>query len=165
MKEIFKDIPNYEGLYQVSNLGNVYSVRKKICLKPFNVCGGYKRVTLCSYGVYKHILVHRLVAQAFIDNPNNLPQINHKDENKSNNCVSNLEWCTAKENSNYGTRIKRFSEKMKGRVSPNKGKKFNEEHKHKISIANKGKKRSEEFKKNMSLLKKEYWKTNKSEVA
>lgn len=63
---------------------------------------GYLRVSICKDGINKHHLVHRLVARAFIENENNLPQVNHKDENPANNCVDNLEWCTAKYNMNYG---------------------------------------------------------------
>lgn len=119
-KEEWKDIKDYEGLYQVSNLGNVRSLDKEIIrknnfksikikgriLKQQN-CGGYKVVPLCKNGKECQKKIHRLVAEAFIENPNNLPIINHKDENKSNNVVENLEWCNSKYNSNYGTCIER----------------------------------------------------------
>lgn len=114
--EIWKDIKDYEGLYQVSNYGNVRSLIKRtgsiIILKPDKTQSGYFRVTLCKNYERKRYMVHRLVAEAFIPNPNNLPQVNHKDENKTNNRLDNLEWCTPKYNINYGTCIKRFSEKM-----------------------------------------------------
>ena len=103
MKEIFKDIKNYEGLYQVSNLGRVYSIRNNKILKPkLNKCG-YLSVNLKYKGSHVTKSIHRLVAEAFIPNQNDFPQVNHKDEDKTNNCVDNLEWCTAKYNINYGT--------------------------------------------------------------
>ena len=79
---------------------------------------GYLRLNLCKEGKQKPFKVHRLVAQAFIPNPNNFPQVNHKDENKENNCITNLEWCTNEYNHNYGTRNKRVAEKQKGRKIP-----------------------------------------------
>lgn len=106
MHEEWRDIEGYEGLYQVSNLGNVKSLnygRSKI-RKPVHTKNGYIDMMLCKNGKCKHHLVHRLVAIAFIPNPDNLPFINHKDENKHNNRANNLEWCTREYNSNYGTR-------------------------------------------------------------
>ena len=108
MIEIWKDVPGYEGLYQVSNYGRVlslYRYRKKSqnILKTFTRKTGYIAVTLQKNGKRETKLVHQLVALCFIDNPNNYPIINHKDENPSNNRVDNLEWCTHKYNSNYGT--------------------------------------------------------------
>lgn len=108
------------GLYQVSNLGNVrsfnYNKAKKIQhLKKVVINKrGYLAVGLSKNGIFKIKTVHRLVAETFISNPNNLPQVNHIDENKLNNSVTNLEWCTNKYNINYGTRKERISEK-KGR--------------------------------------------------
>lgn len=116
IKEIYRDIIGYEGLYQISNFGNVKSLEritsdgrriKERFLNFTNTKDGYFRVILCKNKISKAFLVHRLVAQAFIPNTNNLPQINHKDENHINNNVNNLEWCTAKYNSNYGTKIDR----------------------------------------------------------
>lgn len=111
MEEIWKDIPGFEGLYQVSNMGRVKSFCKsekmgkpdEYILNPTDAENGYANVTLYKSNVRKKFLVHRLVAQAFLPNPNNLPQINHKDENRFNNRVDNLEWCTAKYNNHYGT--------------------------------------------------------------
>ena len=102
--EIWKDIEGYEGLYEVSNLGNVKSLnkRKGRILKPIKDHFGYLRVNLYN-SEYKIHKVHRLVAEAFIPNPNNYPIINHKDEDKTNNRVENLEWCDHKYNNNYGT--------------------------------------------------------------
>lgn len=99
-----KDIKNYEGLYAVTSCGKIWSYRNEKFLTPETDIGGYLRVNLCKNGKTKHYKIHRLVADAYIPNPENLPQINHKDENKANNCLQNLEWCDAKYNTNYGTR-------------------------------------------------------------
>ena len=113
MLEIWKDVKGYEGLYQVSNTGKVRSLhyRKtdKVCeLKPYLMKTGYCRVHLHKpNGEIEDFLIHRLVAEAFIPNPDNLPQVNHKDECKTNNCVENLEWCDNFYNSNYGTHNER----------------------------------------------------------
>lgn len=108
MKEIWKDIKNYEGLYQVSNLGRVKSLyyREKILI-PQKSKNGYLRVNLSKNGVVKKENIHKLVAQAFISNIDNLSQINHKNENKEDNNVNNLEWCDSKYNMNYGSRPKK----------------------------------------------------------
>lgn len=112
MQEIWKDIRGFEGLYQISNLGNVKSVTRIISrsttdlpiqeriLKPC-VRHGYKHIILSKNGKFTTGHIHRLVAEAFIPNPNNLPCVNHKDENPSNNCVNNLEWCTRAYNNSY----------------------------------------------------------------
>lgn len=110
MEEIWKDIDGYEGLYQVSNLGNVRSLNwanrgysKNLYLKKQN--RGYLHVELAKDGIRKSITVHRLVAVAFLENPNNYPFINHIDENKHNNCVENLEWCTPRYNAQYSINL------------------------------------------------------------
>lgn len=105
MAEIWKPIPQYDGLYVVSNTGKVKSVNWNRTgegkeLKPFSN-NGYARVCIRKNGVGKHFLVHRLVAELFIDNPDNYPVVNHKDGNKLNNEVSNLEWVSIKENVNH----------------------------------------------------------------
>lgn len=109
MNEVWKDIEGYEGKYQVSNLGRVRGLDRKNSmgktvkgriLKPRKTHAGYLRAHLCRDDRY----IHRLVAEAFIPNPNNLPQINHKDEDKANNSVDNLEWCTCEYNLSYGSR-------------------------------------------------------------
>ena len=102
-KEIWASIKNYEGLYEVSNFGNVRSLKfgKIRYLKPAKNQKGYYFVKLCKNGIVKYFKVHRLVANAFIPNPKNLPQINHIDENKTNNKASNLEWCTNQYNKRY----------------------------------------------------------------
>ena len=103
MAEIWKPIEGYEEDYAVSNCGNVKSLfRYKKQLKPSVSKNGYLTVSFCK----KRFLVHRLVAKAFIPNPECLPQVNHRDENKQNNCVDNLEWCSAKYNMNYGVAAK-----------------------------------------------------------
>ena len=116
--EVWKDVKDYEGLYQVSDRGNVRSVARKDSigrkcgervLKPIPHTGGYLRVQLCKNGVKKSKMIHRLVLEAFVENPNNLPEVNHKDENPSNNELSNLEWCDAGYNSNYGTRTEKIA--------------------------------------------------------
>lgn len=113
---MWKNIKGYEGLYQISDEGEVRSLNynktgKAQLLKPADSGKGYLFVGLCKNGKRKKFKVHRLVAMAFIPNPSNLPYINHKDENKENNCVSNLEWCDRKYNNNYGTRNQRIAEK------------------------------------------------------
>ena len=113
-KEYWKPIKGYEGLYEVSNLGRVKSLKfgKERMLKVSKDKKGYLHVVLCKNGILKTYYVHRLVAEAFIDNTDNLPQVNHKDENPQNNIYTNLEWCDRKYNCNYGTRNERISEKM-----------------------------------------------------
>ena len=110
MEEIWRDIEGYEGLYQISNKGRVKSLKcgKERILRPGIDTSGYCFIILCNDGVSKPFRLHRLVAQAFIPNLYNKPQVNHLDENKKNNCVENLEWSTAKENSNFGTRNERM---------------------------------------------------------
>lgn len=116
MEEIWKDIKEYEGLYQVSNLGRVRSLdriinteqgKRKILGKIRKTRKDSRRfyllVDLSKNNKTKTFLVHRLVALSFINNPNNLPQINHKDENKENNFIKNLEWCDLSYNQNYGS--------------------------------------------------------------
>ena len=103
-----KDIKGYEGLYAVTPEGEVYSYKRKRFLVPYTVGNGYLYVCLCKNGERKTCYVHRLVAEAYLPNPDNLPQVNHKDENKTNNCLQNLEWCDAKYNNNYGTRIEKI---------------------------------------------------------
>ena len=97
MQEIWKDIKGYEGLYQVSNFGRIANKKYKIKTNELYK-NGYLYVDLYKYNKRKRMLVHRLVAKAFISNPNNLPQVNHIDGNKENNNVENLEWCTCSYN-------------------------------------------------------------------
>ena len=105
MIEDWKDIPGYEGLYVVSNNGRVMNVRSGRVLRGIVNNLGYIMVGLSKSGKVKMVSVHRLVAEAFIKNPDNLREVNHKDEDKSNNNVDNLEWCDRKYNVNYGSRM------------------------------------------------------------
>ena len=116
IEEIWRPIEGYEGLYEVSNTGLIRSLdrfvgnRNRIKGKILSIRiekDGYCSVALSKDGKIKRYKIHRLVAQAFLQNPDNLPQVNHKDEDKLNNSVENLEWCTAKYNINYGTRQER----------------------------------------------------------
>lgn len=115
MEEIWKDVVGYEGLYKVSNLGRVKSMNyhrsgKEKILKTDK--SRYERVPLCKNGKETTETVHKLVAMAFIPNPYNLPQVNHKDENKLNNNVENLEWCTQSYNNAYGKRTDKCKDAM-----------------------------------------------------
>ena len=122
--EIWKDVAGYEGRYQVSSMGRVKSLArtfidkigreryvKERILKPGTDRGGYLRVGLCDGEKRKTLKVHRLVCQAFHENPGNKPQVNHINEIKTDNRASNLEWATARENSNFGTRNERIGKK------------------------------------------------------
>ena len=121
--EEWKDIEGYEGIYQVNSDGRVKSLDRIISgyhtnnfhargriIKPTICVNGYAEVHLCRNGKRKVFLIHRLVAKHFIPNPDNLPEVNHKDENPKNNAAYNLEWCTSKYNANYGTRNARCYE-------------------------------------------------------
>lgn len=122
MVEIWKDVKDYEGLYQVSNLGRVKVLEKRnvrfgkwgrktlperIKLSQKNK-NGYYMIDLIKDKSRKRVYVHRLVAQAFVANPDNLQYVNHKDEDKTNNRADNLEWCTKAYNNNYGTKHARM---------------------------------------------------------
>lgn len=122
MTEIWKDIAGYENFYKISSIGRVKSLERKVkykngsihivrekILKPSKDKGGYLVVGLCKNGKMKTMKVHRLVCDAFIINQDNLPQVNHKDECKTNNCVENLEYCTQEYNNKYGTHIQRVA--------------------------------------------------------
>lgn len=112
--EIWKQIEGFEGLYEISNLGNVKG--KKKVLKKAMQSNGYEYVTLRKNGQQYHSLVHRLVALNFIENPNNYPEVNHISEDKHDNSVSNLEWCTHVYNHNFGTGHLRAAKKQGRKV-------------------------------------------------
>ena len=118
IKKEWKEIKGYEGKYIISNYGEIISLprykrnnSKFQYVQPREICkytnpkNGYAYVYLCNNGVYKNVRLHKLVAKTFIPNPNNLPQVNHKDGNKLNNHVKNLEWCTASENIKHAYKL------------------------------------------------------------
>ena len=147
MEEIWKDIPDYEGLYQVSNLGRVRSLDKEISfinrwgqravrtqkgkiMKTGIKKNGYEDICLSKLGIREYPTIHRLVAKAFMPNPEELPCINHKDENKLNNNVNNLEYCSFSYNRNYGEApkilAKTISNTKKGQPIPRLRKAINQ---------------------------------------
>lgn len=176
--EVWKPVKGYEGYYEVSNLGRVRSLDRYIdhinrwgtvqrrlqkgqIMSPSVTHDNYQSVALSKNNTSRDMSVHRLVATAFIPNPDNLPQVNHKDENPSNNCADNLEWCTAIYNNNYGTRNERLSKALKGKMhseeykqnmsqkrtgsgNPMYGRKQSAETRAKIGAAHKGKPKSAE---------------------
>ena len=107
-----KDIKGYEGLYAITSCGKVWSYRAQKFLSQRKNNDGYLLVNLYKNGTMKTYSVHRLVAEAYIPNPENKTEINHKDENKEHNWLSNLEWTTHKENINYGTRTTKAAAKL-----------------------------------------------------
>lgn len=108
-EEIWKDIDGYEGLYKVSNKGRVYSHISNKVLKRYCSSNGYEHVNLTKNNNSRYLITHRLVAEAFVENEQNYPCVNHKDEDIRNNSADNLEWCTYQYNSYYGTRIDRIT--------------------------------------------------------
>lgn len=119
MEEIWRPVRDYEGLYEVSNYARVKSLPRNGTILQERIMRqvlvrGYLCISLMKNNIKKQYKVHRLVAQAFLDNPDNLPEVNHKDENKLNNIPENLEWCDRKYNNNYGTARKRGAEKISG---------------------------------------------------
>lgn len=119
MTEIRVPVVGYEGIYEVSNYGHVYGLKRKNArgqivnpivkaTKPNN--RGYIQICLSKDGKQKYMLLHRIVAEAFIPNPEGLPQVNHKDENKNNNSADNLEWCTNAYNRHYGSGMRKSIE-------------------------------------------------------
>lgn len=162
-QEIWKDVCGYEGLYQVSNIGNVRSLNYRVVRGRINELSrglsktGYYVVVLCRDKKQTTVHVHRLVAEAFIDNPDNKPVVNHKDENKTNCSVDNLEWVTQKENVNLGTSLERRTIKRKGLKLPSVSRKL-------IGNKNaKGHKLSSEAKEKISNSLKNYYKVRKED--
>lgn len=126
--EIWKPVVGYEGLYEVSSLGRVKSLkygREKI-LKPLKHRDGYLQVGLYKNEKQKRFFVHRLVAEAFLSNPKGLHEINHLDEDKSNNSISNIEWASRSYNVNYGTRTERMAAARSKAVEASKFPDFSE---------------------------------------
>lgn len=137
-----KSVKGYEGYYEVDQFGRVYSIDRIVSVddngRQYNKTlggkqmkqnihsKGYKIVSLTKNGKTKSLFVHRIVAEAFLTNENDLPMVNHKDEDKTNNFVENLEWCTASYNRSYGKAIEKHAKKIRGR-------KHTEEHNHNIS--------------------------------
>lgn len=131
MQEIWKDIKGYEGLYRISNLGNVKSLERKVIksngivqirkeriMNKRKNSDGYYVAKLNVNKMSKSINIHRLVAEAFIPNPLNLPEVNHKDYNRTNNCVDNLEWCSHIDNIKYSSNVGRYA-RLFGKNNPN----------------------------------------------
>lgn len=108
-----KDIIGYEGLYAITSCGRVWGYKRKKFLKPIPDKDGYLKVNLCKNGVIKAHYIHRLVAAAYIPNPDNKPTVNHKDENKTHNWINNLGWMTMAEQNIYGTRLERVSNSLR----------------------------------------------------
>lgn len=111
-----KDIKDFEGIYAITSCGRVWSYQSKKFLKPNIQKRGYYHYRLYKNGKQKSFLAHRLVAMAYLSNPDNLPEVNHKDENKSHNYLGNLEWCTREYNREYGTQIERQRQKLQIKV-------------------------------------------------
>ena len=105
LKENYTPIKNFENFYGIDTQGNVFGYKRKKIVMPVINKFGYRRIKLCKENKLYYFQVHRLVAQTFIPNPNNLPQVNHKDGNKLNNSVDNLEWCTQSYNMKHAYKI------------------------------------------------------------
>lgn len=120
MKEKWKEIIGFEGLYEISNMGRVRNPRTGRILKLNANTVGYLQAPLTKNGKCIPKCVHKLVAEAFIKNPMHYKEVNHLDENKQNNAVNNLKWCTHRENIMYGTCIDRAKKKRKETCPPKK---------------------------------------------
>ena len=132
--EVWKDVVGYEGYYEVSNIGNVRNSLTGHILSP-GLSQGYYYVVLCRHGNRCNKQVNRLVAEAFIDNPENYPIVHHKNEIKTDNFVDNLQWCTYSYNNTYGDASLHRSESLKGHSAWNKGKKMTDEYCKRVSDA------------------------------
>ena len=107
-----RPIKGYEKRYSITSCGRVWSNRRKRFLSPAGADGDYQMIGLWDGKKQKHYLIHRLVAEAYLPNPDNLPEVNHKDEVRSHNWVSNLEWCTHDYNMSYGNRKENWRKSM-----------------------------------------------------
>ena len=173
MIEEWRPIVGFEGLYEVSNTGQVRNCRGKL-LRPGLNHNGYLKCVLCKNGKSKTIYIHRLVAQAFILNPDNLPQVNHKDEDKTNNSVENLEWCDQKYNVNYGCaqdkRVKTNIINGRFKYSGQKSVEYSKERKKEYRKKNREKHREymrkwyEKNKEKIREQKREYYENNKEKI-
>lgn len=173
MIEEWRTIIGYEGLYEVSNTGQVRNYRGKL-LRPGLNHNGYLKCVLCKKGKTKTIYIHRLVAQAFIPNPQDLPQVNHKDEDKTNNSVDNLEWCNSKYNVNYGCaqdkRVKTNIINGRFKYSGQKSVEYNKERikeykkKNREKIRETKRKWYEKNKEKIMEQKREYYENNKEKI-
>ena len=161
-------IPEFQNNYEVSSMGRIRTIpheccdtlgRKRWvpqCIKATRLSPkGYKNINIRYKGKLYTFRVHRIVAETFIPNPDNLPEVNHKDENKGNNSVDNLEWCTHQYNSAYGTRGIKQGKKIS---AIQKGRKLSEETKKKMAEKAKGRKHSEEWKQHHSKVMKQMYK-------
>jgi hypothetical protein len=172
VEEIWKSIEGFEGLYEVSNLGRIKTLGKTVTYKDGRVYtypekiinqikarGGYYYVNLRRLDKSREFWsVHRIVADAFVPNPEHLPCVNHKDEDKVNNHADNLEWCTHQYNNSYGSKPAKISAYAKahhsGEGNPMYGKKHSPETIDKIRQKNLGKKASDETRAKMSAIRK-----------
>ena len=121
MIEKWVDIEGYEKEYQISNYGRLKSLKNNLIMKPMIATNGYLIACLWKNGKQKKYVIHRLVAKAFLDNPNNYKEVNHIDEDKNNNNVNNYEWCSHKYNMNYGKVREKISKSKIGKEPWNKG--------------------------------------------
>lgn len=172
MTEIWKDVPGYENLYQCNTSGEVRSLDrvitvkggrrrcvKGVVLKQVRHTHGYSQVTLCDGSEKQVWLVHRLIATTFVPNPENLPCVNHINEDKADNRVENLEWCTVAYNNAYGDRVQRCAEKHRGlRHTEETRKRMSEAHRNltdetrqKLSQAARGRRHSAESRRKISV--------------
>lgn len=167
-EEIWKPIPNYPK-YEVSTYGRVASLDymhtgKRVIMSLVNLIRGYKGVKLYNKDGMVLWKVHRLVAITFLPNPNNLPLVNHKDENTSNNHVDNLEWCTHQCNCTYNNSHIKKGLKIRGEKNGMYGKHLSDEHKNKMSLKLKGKPKSESFKRKLREIKSRGFRINQYDL-
>lgn len=158
MSEIWKDVLNYEGIYQVSNLGNVRNIKRGNSLKGRLDTYGYYRVILSKKGShYKNFQIHRLVAQAFIPNPDNKPQVDHINTIRTDNRVENLRWVTYRENNLNPITMEKYRNMKHWEYTPETRKKMSESAKKRVRFPS-----SEETKRRQSIARKKWWDEHKA---